>query len=307
MSQNEQPERLDTIELTAPAPEQNENFDAAEAFSARSKESDGVEENDGAAEENAEGVGDELQTAEDDGLEFSLKEGPRKFSRTELEKIVSSHTETLEKAAEAERLSETRSQQLEQLETLSNLLLERAQAQYAEYAQIDWRALASDPNVDKDLLVQLQQDATKAYQNVAYLQQEAQQRLEQQRQETQSRRVAEAQAAVKELTDPINGIKDFQTLYPKLVDYGRGAGIPDVENVTVPNLIRILHKAYLYDQGRQSASDEVKRVVNKQTKTLRPGANRVEEGVETHVRALKELRAQPDNTDAIASAFLSRF
>jgi hypothetical protein len=133
-------------------------------------------------------------------------------------------------------------------------MLERARAKYEPYSKIDFLVASKDPNISGEELAAVRAQATAAYEDVKFLEQElgefSQQLATRDRQEL----AKQAQECIKVLSDPEKGISGWsEQLYMDMRKYAVDSGI-DVQRFdrTVdPATIKLLHKAYLYDKGQK--------------------------------------------------------
>ena len=141
-------------------------------------------------------------------------------------------------------------------------LLQRAQKEYEPYSKINFLALAKDPNISGDDLSALQEQATKAYQNVQYLQGELDNTLKQHQETRHQRLVEEATKGWQILSDPKTGIEGWgEPMYQDIRSYALTSGINKqvMDEMVDPMAFKIIYKAMMFDKG-QKASVTTKKV-----------------------------------------------
>jgi hypothetical protein len=188
-------------------------------------------------------------------------------------------------------------------------MFERAQERAKPYAQIDFLALTKDPSISGEELTALRVEAQRAFDDVNFYGQELDQVFQgAQAQRTQNLR-AQAQEAVKVLSDPVNGIKGWdQTLYNDIRTYAVSKGLDAavVNELTDPQAIKLIHKAMLYDKGQKALSNTTK-IVKTPKKIMKSSSAEVTSKVKPKAgdKALAQLR-QTGSQDAAEDLFLAR-
>ncbi len=303
------------------APEGAPEFDATEAFAARftpSEASEGAAEDphkklpEPKAEEEATVSAEEAPAPEDDDpdVELPFGEESRTFKLKALRSIIEEHGQFSGRFEEAAKASEAATAQRARLEAAYSEMWRRAEERYAPYKDIDWLAISRDPSIDTETFRQIRADAEAAHADLAFLHSEVNGRLEETRKAAETAREEAAKACVEVLKDPVKGIKDFPAVYPKLIEFGRKSGVEGVENIVDPAVLRLLHKAYLYDTGSKTVDAQIQKVVNKPSRVIKPGSARASadtaEKAELN-KAISNLRSHPSDVDAITAAFSAKF
>jgi hypothetical protein len=185
-------------------------------------------------------------------------------------------------------------------------LYERAMERYKPFAEVDM--LVASKSLSNDEFAALRQEASRAYEDVQFLQAELDgfvQSLETQRQQMIRE---QAKTAIEVLKNPETGIPNWsQETYDDIRSYAVRNGMPkDVVNqITDPLIIKALWKAMAYDNGKQVAT--VKKA-NAPKKVLKSKASsETQRFTKTDgQKALQKLRSSGSRDDA-TSAFLSRW
>jgi hypothetical protein len=193
-------------------------------------------------------------------------------------------------------------------------LYQRAVEAAKPYQNINFLALAKDPDVSKEELEALSSVAQSAFDNVRYLETELQNVTKFAQEQRHNQLVEQAKETHKVLSDPKTGIEGWgEPLYNEIRDFavkqGLDAGI--VNEIVDPVGIKILHMAMKYAKGMQAVKTPKKgpTKVDKTPKKIVKGApQEVVRKTKTNkaTEAAKRLRASGSEDDA-AAAFLARW
>lgn len=189
-------------------------------------------------------------------------------------------------------------------------LLERAKEQAAPYANINFLALTKDPNVSSEELSALSDAATRAFENVRYLEQELDGVFKATQAERQQQMMVQAKEAIKILTDPKTGIPGWnEQMYNDIRKFAVDTGMNEqiVNEMVDPVAFKILHMAMQYQKGK-SALNKTKKV-DKTPKRIIKG---------TPEETVKRAKANPKqevykrlketgSVDDAADAFMARW
>lgn len=118
-----------------------------------------------------------------------------------------------------------------------------------------------------------------------------------------------ALAAEAELADPVRGIKGWgPQLYKSMVEYGtkQGFSSQEVQGVVDARVLRLLHKAYLYDTAKMRAKTEAQAPSKKPAAPIKPGARRPEPQTnQRYVDARKALKKSGGRDSRAAQAAIA--
>jgi len=156
-------------------------------------------------------------------------------------------------------------EQLAQTQMSYQKLLERAEARYKPYADIDM--LVASREMDAETFSQLRQDAKQAEDDLKFLQEESGQLVSQAQQQHQQATREAAADCVKVLQDQL---PDWgNELYADIRDYAVKSGLPkdQVDQYTDPQVIMLINKARLYDQSKESANSKKAKAKLKKSKS----------------------------------------
>lgn len=190
-------------------------------------------------------------------------------------------------------------------------LLDKAREAAKPYVEMQapgyWALLAKDPTVTAEQIAFLQKEAQAAMDNVKFLEGGLDQLVQEKTKADHETLVKQARDTVKALTDPETGIKGWNDkLYTDLRNYAIGQGMSaDVVNRIVDEkAIRLMHKAYLYDEGQKATTTRVKKVGKRIVKTTStPKTDSAIRKTEA-AKAMDKLRKN-GSLDNAADAFLA--
>ena len=191
------------------------------------------------------------------------------------------------------------------LEALMNKALDR----FKPYADLNFLALAKDPDITAEDLAALQKQATDAYNDVTFLGTQLDETVKAASQVRHTTLVKAAGEAWKALSNPETGIKGWNdTLYNEIRTYTKGQGIPaqQVDELVDPVAVKLLHKAMLYDRQQSKPPVKIVKVDKEPKKIIKSSSDAIVKkskgkGVEG---AMAKLAASGEVEDA-QSAFLA--
>lgn len=189
-------------------------------------------------------------------------------------------------------------------------LLERAKEQAAPYASINFLALTKDPNVSSEELSALSDAATRAFENVRYLEQELDGVIRTTQAERQQQMMIQARETIKILTDPKTGIPGWnEQMYNDIRKFAVDTGMNEqvVNEMVDPVAFKVLHMAMQYQKGKSALSKTKK--VDKTPKRIIKG---------TPEETVKRAKASPKqevykrlketgSVDDAADAFMAKW
>jgi len=150
----------------------------------------------------------------------------------------------------------------------SEQLLTRAQQRFQPYAQIDWALAVKE--LDSESYKALRDEATRAYEDVQFYTQELDGFMAKANEQKHVELITEAKATLKELSDPAKGIPGFsEALYDEMRSFAINQGVPThvVDTIVSAPIIRLMHKAYLYEKGQKASTKVVDKKAKKIIKT----------------------------------------
>lgn len=137
----------------------------------------------------------------------------------------------------------------------SETMLTRARERFSQYEKIDWLVASKELNADE--LQALRGEAQKAYADVQFYEKELGTFMEGVHQARHTALIAEAQSTLKALQDPKTGIKGFnQQTYEDMRGFAINHGVPKevMDNLVSEPIMRILHKAMLFERGQKAVT-----------------------------------------------------
>jgi hypothetical protein len=178
-------------------------------------------------------------------------------------------------------------------------MLERANKRFEPYANIDWGIAAK--TLENDEYVALRQEATAAYQDVRFLNEELENVFKQTEEARQATAAKEAEAAIEVLSKDIPGFD--AEVYTSMVSYAVAQGIPEeaAHQLTDPTALKLIHKAMAYDRAKERAATKRKAAPTSKrtmTSTSRNPQGRVGSKAND---ALQKLAKTGSRDDAVAA------
>lgn len=166
--------------------------------------------------------------------------------------------------------------------------------QLQQFQKVDWQQLARD-----DPFQHLQ--SRQAVSELMAARQALLGQLEQQRQHTQSQQLQALRAAYEVVSKDIpNWGPDVQAGLRATAN-AVGYTADEVATISDPRAIKLLHKAYLYDQLQQRKSQTAKQIAKAPPKPVRPGASQGPGSVNVPNEALRRLKKSGSEADAVAA------
>ena len=206
-------------------------------------------------DEDAEEDDDEPLAASDDQVvDISVNGESKKVSVKDLKRLDGQEASLTKKSQDLANQRKQSEEQLAQTHMSYQKLMERAEARYKPYADIDM--LVASREMDAETFSQLRQDAKQAEDDLKFLQEESGQLVSQAQQNHQQATKEAAADCVKVLQEQL---PDWgNELYTNIREYAVASGLPkdQVDQYTDPQVIMLINKARLYDQSKQSAKSK---------------------------------------------------
>ena len=209
---------------------------------------------------------DEHTVASDDQIvDISVNGESKLVSVKDLKRLYGQEASLTKKSQDLATQRKQSEEQLAQTQMSYQKLLERAEARYKPYADIDM--LVASREMDAETFSQLRQDAKQAEDDLKFLQEESGQLVSQAQQQHQQATREAAADCVKVLQDQL---PDWgNELYADIRDYAVKSGLPkdQVDQYTDPQVIMLINKARLYDQSKESANSKKAKAKLKKSKS----------------------------------------
>ena len=190
--------------------------------------------------------------------------------------------------------------------TVFQSLLAKAEEKYKPYSEVDM--LLASKTMEADDFALLRKEAQDAGNELKFLQEEADKFY----QDVQAQNQKAMQDAAKEAVEVLqNDIPDWSNdLYNDIRAYAIEQGMDEatVNTIVDPTAIKILHKARLFDQGKQVATVKKKTAAKKKVlrSTKAPEGDRVAKARRMK-KAQEKLSMRGSDTEDIADLLLSRW
>ena len=206
-----------------------------------------------------------LAASDDQIVDIAVNGESKKVSVKDLKRLYGQEASLTKKSQDLATQRKQSEEQLAQTQMSYQKLLERAEARYKPYADIDM--LVASREMDAETFSQLRQDAKQAEDDLKFLQEESGQLVSQAQQQHQQATREAAADCVKVLQDQL---PDWgNELYADIRDYAVKSGLPkdQVDQYTDPQVIMLINKARLYDQSKESANSKKAKAKLKKSKS----------------------------------------
>ena len=206
-----------------------------------------------------------LAASDDQIVDISVNGESKKVSVKDLKRLYGQEASLTKKSQDLATQRKQSEEQLAQTQMSYQKLLERAEARYKPYADIDM--LVASREMDAETFSQLRQDAKQAEDDLKFLQEESGQLVSQAQQQHQQATREAAADCVKVLQEQL---PDWgNELYSDIRDYAVKSGLPkdQVDQYTDPQVIMLINKARLYDQSKESANSKKAKAKLKKSKS----------------------------------------
>lgn len=236
------------------------------------------------------------KTLDDDAeVEIIVDKEKKKVSVKDLKRLYGQEASLTKKSQQVAALRKDVEAKEAKYAASLDTLYKRAQGRWEPYAKVDM--LLASKELDTEQFAALRKEAQEAYEEFQFVSQEANQFLQQvetQRQETLRK---EATEAVKVLQEKVPNWSN--ELYDKIRKFAVDSGIDPVRinSLTDPNLITLLNKARLYEEGKKVVLKKKPKVP---TKVLKPGNTTAKDVSQDKGKsAMAKLRQSGNSEDAM--------
>jgi len=251
-----------------------------------------------------------LAASDDQIVDINVNGESKQVSVKDLKRLYGQEASLTKKSQDLANQRKQSDESLAQTQLSYQKLLERAEARFKPYADIDM--LVASRQMDPDTFAQLRQDAKQAEEDLTFLKEESNTLVSQQQQQFAEQSKEAAANCVKVLQEQL---PDWgNELYSDIRNYAVKSGLPQeqVDQYTDPQVIMLINKARLYDQSKQSAKSKkakAKLTKSKSGKTKVLSSRKAplsKEGAAERKRqaAIKNLHGHSD-LDDIAAALMS--
>lgn len=240
-----------------------------------------------------------------DDYEVEIKVGEETKTATirDLKRLYGQEASLTQKSQKLAEETRTAAAQSQAAQVALRTLLDRAKARYEPFAGLDPLVLAKE--LDTETFAAFRKEEAAARADVDFLTQELSNAVRTEQARSQQAYAEAAKACVAALSDPEKGIKDWsQDLYNGLMAYADEHNLQGARSIVDPSALKLLHKAYLYDQGQKAAKQaaaKATKAVSKTARMLRPGAalNKGTRATQNLNEAMGSLRRTGSDDDAV--------
>ena len=195
-----------------------------------------------------------LAASDDQIVDINVNGESKQVSVKDLKRLYGQEASLTKKSQDLANQRKQSDESLAQTQLSYQKLLERAEARFKPYADIDM--LVASRQMDPDTFAQLRQDAKQAEEDLTFLKEESNTLVSQQQQQFAEQSKEAAANCVQVLQEQL---PDWgNELYSDIRNYAVKSGLPQeqVDQYTDPQVIMLINKARLYDQSKQSAKSK---------------------------------------------------
>jgi len=250
---------------------------------------------------------DALQLAgDDDVVEITVDGKVVQHSVGSLKRLAGQEASLTRKSQETASKRKEADDAINKNHTVFQSLLAKAEEKYKPYSEVDM--LLASKTMEADDFALLRKEAQDAGNELKFLQEEADKFY----QDVQAQNQKAMQDAAKEAVEVLqNDIPEWSNdLYNDIRSYAIEQGMDEakVNTIVDPTAIKILHKARLFDQGKQVATVKKKTAAKKKVlrSTKAPEGDRVAKARRMK-KAQEKLSMRGSDTEDIANLLLSRW
>lgn len=250
---------------------------------------------------------DALQLAgDDDVVEITVDGKVVQHSVGSLKRLAGQEASLTRKSQETASKRKEADDAINKNHTVFQSLLAKAEEKYKPYSEVDM--LLASKTMEADDFALLRKEAQDAGNELKFLQEEADKFY----QDVQAQNQKAMQDAAKEAVEVLqNDIPEWSNdLYNDIRSYAIEQGMDEakVNTIVDPTAIKILHKARLFDQGKQVATVKKKTAAKKKVlrSTKAPEGDRVAKARRMK-KAQEKLSMRGSDTEDIADLLLSRW
>ena len=253
-----------------------------------------------------------LAASDDQIVDINVNGESKQVSVKDLKRLYGQEASLTKKSQDLANQRKQSDESLAQTQLSYQKLLERAEARFKPYADIDM--LVASRQMDPDTFAQLRQDAKQAEEDLTFLKEESNTLVSQQQQQFAEQSKEAAANCVQVLQEQL---PDWgNELYSDIRNYAVKSGLPQeqVDQYTDPQVIMLINKARLYDQSKQSAKSKkakAKLTKSKSGKTKVLSSKKAPQSSKSIQRAKQKKQmdglSDAKDLDDIADVLLSRW
>jgi len=305
---SEEPETEETQDVTdLEETDDIEEIDEAETDNPEEEETDQDEDDAKETEDDDEADDDEVQTASDDAqVEVTVDGKTQLVSVKSLKRLAGQEAAITQKSQQVAEQRKVLDDAIGKNHLAFQKMLEKANERWKPYSEVDM--LVAAKAMETEDFAALRKEAEEAYNDLRFLNEEADAFYKNVQEQTQSQLQEAAKECVKVLADDI---PDWDNkLYNDRRTYAVSQGLDEAEvnNYVDPAVIKILNKARLYDAGKQVATVKKKAATTKKVlRNSKAATDDRQRKSQKIAQAKAKLRESGNDLDDIANALLSRW
>jgi len=251
---------------------------------------------------------EQLPLSEDTVIEIKVDGETKQASVKELKRLYGQEASLTKKSQETAKQRKQAEEQIQKTDATLQAMLKRAEERWKPYEDVDFY-LASRQMSPEDFKL-LRAEAKAAESDLKFLREESNQFYGQLQQSAEKERQEQAAKAVEVLKADI---PDWSTsLYNDIREYSVDSGLPaeQVNQIADPTVIKLLHKAMLYDKSKKVATKKRAKTPTKVLRSKKAPPSKADVRQAKRKAAVDKLAnstSRGNDLDDVAEALLARW
>ena len=251
---------------------------------------------------------EQLPLSEDTIIEIKVDGETKQASVKELKRLYGQEASLTKKSQETAKQRKQAEEQIQKTDATLQAMLKRAEERWKPYEDVDFY-LASRQMSPEDFKL-LRAEAKAAESDLKFLREESNQFYGQLQQQAEKERQEQAAKAVEVLKADI---PDWSTsLYNDIREYSVDSGLPaeQVNQIADPTVIKLLHKAMLYDKSKKVATKKRAKTPTKVLRSKKAPPSKADVRQAKRKAAVEKLAnstSRGNDLDDVAEALLARW
>jgi hypothetical protein len=260
------------------------------------------------SEEEQEVLEEEINLSDDTLIEIKVDGEIKQASVKDLKRLYGQEASLTKKSQETASQKKQAEDQISKTDATLQAMLKRAEDRWKPYSELDYFVASRQMNPEDFKL--LRAEATAAESDLKFLKEEAQDFYGQLQEQSQKERQEQAGKAIEVLKADIPNWST--SLYNDIREYTINSGLPEeqVNNLADPTVIKLLHKAMLFDKSKKVATIKRTKAPKKVLRSKKAPPNRTDLKIAKRKAAVDKLVNSPsrgNDLDDVAEALLSRW
>ena len=266
------------------------------------------QEEDSETKEEAEEETEEVSLSDDTLVELLVDGETKQASLKDLKRLYGQEASLTRKSQETANQKKEANEAMQRADASLQAMLKRAQDRYKPYQEVDM--LLASRQMEAEDFAALRQEAQAAESDLKFLTEEANSYYG----EIQQKQLVQQQVQAKECIEVLKrDVPDWSTdLYNEIRSHAISNGLPEdsVNNYTDPSVIKILHKAMMFDQGKKVAKAKKAKAPTKVLRSKKAPPTKTDIKISKKNEMQNRLRANQSGVtdlDDIADALMANW